>query len=576
MLFLCCLLGLQIMFAGDVGLSAQSWQVWSPAPTTAGQFSHADDVFLLSAKTAQSLSWNNGFAAETGEYILTAEIQCEKISEQATIGMEAWGGGAWKGASFAPPLKGSCDFTPVKAKIKLPEGTQSVKAVLIMSGTGTAQFRNVKVEKVVDNFLLPAAVQVDGNITMQVTQNITKPVNRRLFGAHYFDIRDQKNAYADMGMTLCREGGPGFFSAGTINPDGKKYNWEALDSLLDWSKQTNVELLGLLGGPTAWMIQNDLKTSADWQVFYERFSDFSVQVVKHVNIDKQAGVKYWEIWNEPDGGHWFGKPWHAGALEYAPLFVMTAKKLKAVNPGIQIGTGGIADPFRGSIDNWWVPVAKYPEAAGLIDFVAIHGYYGDPANQVFANGIDYMRETMHKVLGREVPLWITEFNVHPLEDFTQRGYNFSTQALMVAEYLALFAQKDIESSQYFCVGWWESDFAPWDAATKAERPVFKAYQFWKDFAGERVAVNNPNEKVLPAVACKNDGSTILYVPARNMGKYRFAFDGFSADDKISVTGFYGDSTNAIKFNKTTSNGRLVVEVEWPQGSRALLKVKVSK
>lgn len=556
--------------SGAVALPEQAWQVWSPATVRPEQFRQENGVFLLQAGPAQEISRHCSIPAEPGEYLLSAELRCTDVENQAVIGLEAWGGGVWKKAVFSPPAKGSGAFVPVQARIEVSGEIESLKAVLLLRGPGKAEFRKVALEKAGGNPLLPDAVRSGGTLSLRVTEKETGPVNRRLFGGHYFDIRDRKTAYADMGMSVCREGGPGFFSPGRLNPDGNAWRWEDLDRFLGWSRENRVEVLGLIGGAAPWMTPDGLESPAGWKVFYERWSDFAVEVARHAGT-----VRHWELWNEPDGGHWFGRPWHAGAKEYAPLYLETARKLKALNPELQVGTGGIADPFRGSIDNWWVPVAKHPGVAELIDFVAIHGYYGDPANQIFARGIDHMRARMRECLGREVPLWVTEFNVHPLEDFTHRGYSFPLQAVMIAEYLALFAQKEIESSQYFCVGWWESDFSPWDGKTGAPRPVFHAYAFWKDFAGTRLVVTNPEEAELPVVACRTDeGARIAYVPARREAKLRIGFEGCSEADRVAVNGFYGDSVIPVVFSRSMAGGVLSVDIDWPQGARALLKVEV--
>lgn len=566
-LLLFCVFSLR---AGGVVLPEQAWQVWSPAAMQPDQYAMRNGLFTLRTDVAQELCWNHSVPAEAGEYLLSAELKCTGVKDQAVIGIEVWSDGAWKKAVFSSPARGTGEFSPLQVRIESAGGNEVVKAVLLLRGPGKAEFRKVTLEKLEENTLLPDAVQGSGTLSIDVTARETGPVNRRIFGGHYYDIRDQKNAYADMGMSVCREGGPGFFSPARLNPDGKEWRWEELDRFLAWSRENRVEVLGLIGGAAPWMTPQGLDSPAGWKAFYSHWSDFAVEVARHAD-----SVRYWELWNEPDGGHWFGKPWHAGALEYAPLYLETARKLKALDPELQIGTGGIADPFRGSIDNWWVPVANYPGVAELIDFVAIHGYYGDPANQMFSRGIDHMRTRMRECLGREVPLWITEFNVHPLEDFTHRGYSFSIQALMVAEYLALFAQKEIESAQYFCVGWWGSDFSPWDEESSEPRPLFRAYEFWKDFAGTRLAVTNPEEADLPVVACRNDENVrIAYVPARREGQLKIRFENCPATARVEVSGFYGDCVLPVVFAGTPVGDAISVNIDWPRGARALLKIKV--
>ena len=313
--------------SGAVALPEQAWQVWSPEAVRPEQFRQENGVFLLQAGPAQEISRHCSIPAEPGEYLLSAELRCTDVENQAVIGLEAWGGGVWKKAVFSPPAKGSGAFVPVQARIEISGEVESLKAVLLLRGPGKAEFRKVALEKTGGNPLLPDAVRSGGTLSLRVTEKETGPVNRRLFGGHYFDIRDRKTAYADMGMSVCREGGPGFFSPGRLNPDGNAWRWEDLDRFLGWSRENRVEVLGLIGGTAPWMTPDGLESPAGWKVFYERWSDFAVEVARHAGT-----VRHWELWNEPDGGHWFGRPWHAGAKEYAPLYLETARKLKALNP----------------------------------------------------------------------------------------------------------------------------------------------------------------------------------------------------------------------------------------------------
>jgi len=47
-----------------------------------------------------------------------------------------------------------------------------------------------------------------------------------------------------------------------------------------------------------------------------------------------------------------------------------------------------------------------------LDFVCLHGYYGDPTNKCWYATLDHTRELTRKYMGREVPIWVTGFNVH--------------------------------------------------------------------------------------------------------------------------------------------------------------------
>lgn len=116
-----------------------------------------------------------------------------------------------------------------------------------------------------------------------------------------------------------------------------------LDHWLNWLAEKKVTGLILLGGSAEWMFKGGKTEPADWEYFTEVWSDHAAQVVRHVNVDRRAGIKYWEVWNEPDGpSFWFGRPWGGEPERYAKIYLACVRKMKAVDPTIQIGTGGIA------------------------------------------------------------------------------------------------------------------------------------------------------------------------------------------------------------------------------------------
>lgn len=84
------------------------------------------------------------------------------------------------------------------------------------------------------------------------------------------------------------------------------------------------------------------------------------------------GIRYWEIWNEADGGDnmWVGTP-----EEYYRLYTVTAKHLKACFPELHIGGGGFTGPRNAFIEGFFGHIQK--ERAPL-DFYSWHSYHSSP------------------------------------------------------------------------------------------------------------------------------------------------------------------------------------------------------
>ena len=70
---------------------------------------------------------------------------------------------------------------------------------------------------------------------------------------------------------------------------------------------------------------------------FEKWAKICVNMIKHYNSGWANGyhynIKYWEIWNEPDGaGFWTGTP-----EQYYKLYEITAKAIKNYDPNVKVG-----------------------------------------------------------------------------------------------------------------------------------------------------------------------------------------------------------------------------------------------
>ncbi len=107
-----------------------------------------------------------------------------------------------------------------------------------------------------------------------------------------------------------------------------------------------------------------------------------------------------EIWNEPDGAHFWQPAPNAAA--YDALYTAARDAVDAVAPGIRVIVGGLTDApvFLPAM------LQAQPGLRGHVDGVAIHPY-GAPA--AIAAKILAARETLIALGMRSVPLYVTEF-----------------------------------------------------------------------------------------------------------------------------------------------------------------------
>ncbi|KOX13352.1 alpha-L-arabinofuranosidase [Saccharothrix sp. NRRL B-16348] len=182
--------------------------------------------------------------------------------------------------------------------------------------------------------------------------------------------------------------------------------------------------------------------------------------VRYANVEKNYGVKYWEIGNENYGNGHYGSGWEAdhhpskSPTYYATLVRDYATAMKAVDPTIKIGAvlttpgewpDGIA--AAGDSGSWNEIVLEI--AGPVVDFGIIHWYPGgDTAAQVLAktdrvkDQIALVREQSRRLAGKDLGIALTEVN-------TSYGRNTQPGALFAADAYATMIGQGV-----FNVDWW--------------------------------------------------------------------------------------------------------------------------
>jgi xylan 1,4-beta-xylosidase len=123
---------------------------------------------------------------------------------------------------------------------------------------------------------------------------------------------------------------------------------------------------------------------------YQKFADISAHIVWHYDQawanGEKLGVKYWEVWNEPDNpGFWSGTP-----EDYDRLYEITAEAVKAVDPSLKVGGPALAARL-GFLDQF----LKYCHSHKVpLDFVSWHIYTQDP------NEVSKRAEIIHEMMKR--------------------------------------------------------------------------------------------------------------------------------------------------------------------------------
>jgi hypothetical protein len=192
------------------------------------------------------------------------------------------------------------------------------------------------------------------------------------------------------------------------------YNWERFDVAMDGVRAMGKEpLICLSYMPETMSVTGNTRVAPP--AIYDEWAALVQATVAHVNRDRKLGVKYWEVWNEPDQWGF----WHGSYPDYLKLYDVTVEAALAADPGVLIGGPGTS---RFSIDHLEVFLAHEAEViadcklqivncgGGRVDFLSWHEYGQTPES--LGAHIREARGALAKYPEfSSVELFITEFNV---------------------------------------------------------------------------------------------------------------------------------------------------------------------
>ncbi|MGA2113877.1 MAG: hypothetical protein ABSH56_03900 [Bryobacteraceae bacterium] len=108
---------------------------------------------------------------------------------------------------------------------------------------------------------------------------------------------------------------------------------------------------------------------------YEKWADVCAHIVRHYNHGwangRRLGIRYWEVWNEPDGqslSFWASTP-----DEFYRLYETVARRLKSEDPALKVGGPGLAHDL-----NFLGGMLRYCQRRNVpLEFVSWHIYTSD-------------------------------------------------------------------------------------------------------------------------------------------------------------------------------------------------------
>jgi hypothetical protein len=304
--------------------------------------------------------------------------------------------------------------------------------------------------------------------------------------------------------------------------------------------------------------------------------------VKHVNIDKKAKVRYWEVGNELYGD-WHPK--HCSAEDSGKRSAEFIKAMKQVDPTIRVSVIWVLE------GDWNKKVFEFTK--DLADGVIVHHYSqhageeNDPGLLAAPQGVVDILNSVRKQAkdfgapGKKYEVWLTEWNS---VDFKPGLQTLSiVNALFVADYLGALAKANIEQASYWDIhnditeqggdyGYLSRTGAP--DGDNVPRPSYWGFKLASEsMRGKLVECSASDQTVSGYLAVHPDGTKYLMVvnkyPATK-ASVTISIPGFAGEGKIrqltKETGKSGYETKPITVTNT-------MKLKLPPYSATVISVK---
>ncbi|GAB4580446.1 MAG: hypothetical protein Fur0022_31870 [Anaerolineales bacterium] len=334
------------------------------------------------------------------------------------------------------------------------------------------------------------------------------PLSPYLFGTNYGPM----HAVTLEVMPLVERGGftvlrfPG--GAWTDEVDMKPFQ---IDQLMDFA-----EMAGAMPTISVRMLDGTPETAAD--------------LVRYTNIEKKYGVEYWSIGNEPSLYTQLGyadydyttenlnRDWRAIALAMKEA----DPTIKLMGPEIHQWNDSLETTPKDSAGRDYM--IEFLKANGdLVDVVTVHRYpmhsptHGPVTVQQLRENtrkwrgeVEYLRSVMREILGKELPIAITELNSDPSSAMLQEVSPDSFyNAIWYADVLGQLMTADVFMVNQWVISQRTTGLGLFQGSTV--RPTYYVFPLYKNFGSEQVYAASGVADVDIFASKREDGALTLMV-----------------------------------------------------------------
>lgn len=252
-------------------------------------------------------------------------------------------------------------------------------------------------------------------------------------------------------------------------------------------------------------------------------------MVRYVNIEKEYGVRYWSIGNEPDlyddySIEQFNEDWRATAL----AMLEVDPDILLIGPEVSQFPATVAGSDYLNVRREWV--RQFLEVNGdLVDIVAVHRYpfpvsLGAPPTtieQLRADApqwdmlIENLRAVIRETLGEDRPIALTEVNSNWTEvSGGEASPDSFYHAIWWADVLGRAIRQQVEIVNYFALSTF-GDTGAYGLLDRYQiRPTYYVYQLYQQFGSELLASQSGDPDVTITAALRDDGTLTLMIVNR--------------------------------------------------------------
>ena len=255
----------------------------------------------------------------------------------------------------------------------------------------------------------------------------------------------------------------------------------------------------------------------------------AAELVRYTNIEKKYGVTYWSIGNEPSIYTQLNQADYDYTTEHLNqdwrAIAVAMKKadptIKLMGPEIHQWNDSLETTPKDSAGRDWM--TEFLKANGdLVDVVSVHRYpLHSPTRPVsvqdlrentrkWVSEVEYLRRLIREVVGRDLPIAITEVNSDPSSAMLQDASPDSFyNAIWYADVLGQLMHADVFMVNQWVVSQRTTGLGLLQGTTV--RPSFYVFPLYKNFGSEQVYAASGAADVDIFAAKREDGALTLMV-----------------------------------------------------------------